>query len=472
MNFFKNIGIHARILSVAVIIVCLTTIFMGYSGVSIIKKIAENRFSRQMEFMAEYLAANSELGLLVNQPEQLKSIAEKTLAEDEISKIKIKNTKGLILVDLEKKIKGPFRDITKNVMTKDIAEASIVDFGNDSPGNKIIGAVELTYSTSSIRTVVLEMKKKLVFTASSFAVLASIVFLLISSSLVSPLSEVVSVAKEVSAGNRNIRAPYGNTPETRRLAASFNHMLDSLAENRAALIKAHDKMSRQESLAELGKFSMMIAHEFKNPLGIIRSSMELMKKDLKNPDENIGYQYAIEEVLRLNELIESFLMFSGPTNPKFCECDLNSVAYQVILGFEIKYSEKNLEIEYEIPDSPFNAEADFNLISRALSNLVKNACEANNEKGIVRIKVDNLEDKWCFSVMDNGAGVKEEIKDKIFEPFYTEKAKGTGLGLAFVDHVVKAHGGEINIENLSSGGAAFKITVGSETIKESKEDLV
>jgi signal transduction histidine kinase len=263
----------------------------------------------------------------------------------------------------------------------------------------------------------------------------------------------------VSSGNRTIRAAPGSTPETQRLAAAFNDMLDSLAAGRRTLKLAYEKMARQETLAEVGKFSLMIAHEVKNPLGIIKSSLEMLKTDLNIPEDNVLLTYAEEEIVRLNTLIESFLMFSRPAKPRFAVIDLNQMLEQIIMGFEIQHGESGVGFSSDIPETPFEANADFDLLSRGIGNIIKNACEANNGKGVVHIDVVMIQDKWQVFVTDQGKGIDEKDIHKIFEPFFTTKTTGTGLGLAFADQVIKAHGGSIRVENSETGGCRFCITL-------------
>jgi signal transduction histidine kinase len=317
----------------------------------------------------------------------------------------------------------------------------------------------VTYSVQGINDLSSRMKSRFVLIALALNGLACVIFYVVSRSLVSPLVSLAETARKVSAGNRSIRAASGSTPEINRLAGAFNDMLDSLAAGRKTLKQAYEKMARQETLAEVGKFSLMIAHEVKNPLGIIKSSLEMLKTDMNIPDDNMLLNYAEEEIARLNTLIESFLMFSRPAKPRFEKIDLNQMLEQVVMGFEIQYATNGIRLNCEIPGTPFEANVDFDLLSRGIGNIIKNACEANNGKGVVDIRVTVIQDKWQVIVIDQGTGIKDTDKRNIFEPFFTTKATGTGLGLAFADQVVKAHGGSIRVENSEAGGCRFCITL-------------
>lgn len=458
--FPRNIGIHIRVLSITVFLISATTFTMGYLGVNIIKQFVTQRFNQRIDFMAEYLALNSELGILIGEKNLLRGLAENMVKEDDIVGVDIMDHLGRNLVSASRDIGGPFATVEKKVYLSE-TEESVAWIGRLAGTREadLIGRVNVIYSVQGINDLSRRMKSRFIIIALALNGLACVIFYVVSRSLVSPLVSLAETARKVSSGNRTIRAAPGNTPEINRLANAFNDMLDSLAAGRQTLKQAYEKMARQETLAEVGKFSLMIAHEVKNPLGIIKSSLEILKSDMEIPDDNLLMNYAEEEIVRLNTLIESFLMFSRPAKPKFEKTDLNQMLEQVVMGFEIQHNVDGLQCICDIPDTPFTARADFDLLSRGIGNIIKNACEANNGKGVVHIDVVIVQDKWQVFVTDQGKGIDEKDRQKIFEPFFTTKITGTGLGLAFADQVIKAHGGSIRVENSKTGGCRFCITL-------------
>ncbi|WP_232508094.1 sensor histidine kinase [Desulfobacula toluolica] len=464
MNFkrmnFRNIGIHARVLSAAVILISASTMSLGYWGVNIINQFVTSRFSRQIEFMTQYLALNSELGILINEQGLLRDLAINMLGENDIAGVVIEDGQGQELVRELRQIPGPFETTRKGVYLSNIMEDNdTMDLVGGHGDADRIGRVIVTYSTKGIEDLVTTMKHRFLMIALILIIVSGLIFYVISRSLVTPVISLAKIARKVSMGNHLIRASEGNTPETIKLADAFNDMLDSIARGRQTIVQAYEKMAKQETLAEVGKFSMLIAHEVKNPLGIIKSSLEMLKRELAIPQENIALTYAEEEIESLNDLIESFLMFARPARPNFEKTDLNRLMYQVVMGFEIQYNSTRLEIRSFVPENPFYAKADFDLLSRGITNIIRNACEANQGRGKVDISIGCQNKKWQLWVKDQGKGVPEEKLKKIFEPFFTTKAKGTGLGLAFADQVVKAHGGSIKAENSPHGGAVFCVTL-------------
>ena len=458
--FPKHIGIHIRVLSAAVFLISATTFTMGYLGVTVINQFVTQRFNQRINFMAQYLALNSELGILIGEKNLLRGFADNMLKEDDITGVDIIDHAGKSLVEVSRNLRGPFATVEKKVYLTEAEEiAAGVDWLSGPREADIIGRVAVTYSVRGIKDLSRKMKLLFVYIGLILNGLACVMFYFVSRSLVAPLISLADTARKVSSGNRSVRAVPGNTPETIRLASAFNDMLDSLSAGRRTLKLAYEKMARQETLAEVGKFSLMIAHEVKNPLGIIKSSLEMLKSDMKIPEDNMLMNYAEEEIVRLNNLIESFLMFSRPAKPKFDRINLNQMIEQVIMGFEIQHSGSPLSFSCDIPKTPFEADVDFDLLSRGIGNIIKNACEANNGKGEIDIKATVILEKWHLFITDQGPGIHEENRQKIFEPFFTTKTTGTGLGLAFADQVIKAHGGSIRVENSETGGCRFCITL-------------
>lgn len=462
MKFLSKMGFHSRILAAVVVLIMASTFAMSYFGVGMINHFVSLRFTQRMNFIARYFAMNVELGILIEEIPLLESLAQGVAAENDVARVIVENAQGERLVEVDRPLSGPFEVIEKPVMPSESTMGKLW-LGSTSP--KPLGKVKIHYSRAGIRELTQVMTRRFVLMAIVLSAGACWVFFLMSRSLVAPLTSLALTAEKVTMGNHEVRAMPGNTKETQNLAKAFNDMLDSLAAGRKTLVQAYEQMSRQEALAEVGKFSMMVAHEFKNPLGIIKSSVDLMASELDIPKDNIGLRFTQEEIDRLNTLIENFLMFSRPVTPQLTMTDLNQMMAQVIMGFDMQYTQGQLTLQTDIPQVPCELDADFDLLSRALSNLIKNACEANQEKGMVKILVTQTVDengrprKWQVDICDQGPGISEEDRPRIFEPFFTQKTKGTGLGLAFADQVIKAHGGRIQVRNLNGGGCCFSVSL-------------
>jgi nitrogen fixation/metabolism regulation signal transduction histidine kinase len=319
--------------------------------------------------------------------------------------------------------------------------------------------VRIAYSTEGIDQLWTTMITRFIWIAVGLTCLAVVIFYFISRSLVAPVRGLAEAARRVAQGDRTLRAQPGALPETRELAVAFNVMLDSLERNRRSLEEAREQMRRQKTLAEMGEFSLMIAHEFKNPLSIIKSSLDVLKKDAAIPPHNTMVFYIEDEIVRLNRLIGDFLMFARPSAPCFCRTDLNALLREIVVKFELQQAGTPCEIRSDIPSDPCYASADPDLLIRAIGNVIKNAFEAGGDRCVVEVKATHRADAWAVEIADDGEGIAPENIGKIFNPFFTTRAKGAGLGLAYASRAIKAQGGAISAQNRMEGGALFRVEI-------------
>ncbi|GBC60198.1 two-component sensor histidine kinase [Desulfonema ishimotonii] len=451
----RRLGIHVRLLLAALALISATTSALGYMGINIAHQFVQSRFEKRIQFLARYLALNSELGILIGQKGMLTGLAENLLAEKDVVKVVILGEADEVLADVSKENSGQTSVVERPVRLK--RARGFPWHTTAKPENQVIGKVRIYYSTEDINRLLSIMKERFLWLSMGLAALCMLMFYFISRSLVAPVSRLADATRQVADGDLSLRVEPGSLPETRELALAFNAMLDSLARSRRALEAAHLKMLRQETLAQMGKFSMMIAHEVKNPLGIIKSSLDILKADIPAPEENTMVLYIEDEIRRLNRLIEDFLSFARPAVPSFRNTDMNAMLRDHVERFELQLNGLPVEIMSHIPQSPCYAEADPDLLMRVVGNVLKNAVEANGQRGTVKLKAACRNGTWAVEIADQGPGIETAHIEKVFEPFFTTRAKGTGLGLAFVYQVISAHAGRIRAENLPEGGARFSI---------------
>lgn len=464
----KRQGIHLRILIAAFLLICATTFTLDFVGVHIIRQFMLERFKDRITFLAKYLALNSEVGVLIGDTRGLKSFALNLLGEKDVARVVIEDNRNAQLVNVSRTMAGPLSMIETPVLFRKKHEKSFLfqtgertPFGGKPlPGIETIGKVRIYFSTQGISELMGRITRQFMWVSSGLIILAGLVFFIISRSIVVEVTRFAETVKHVGRGDLEIRARPGSLPETRELAIAFNRMLDSLAQNREALRKANQEMARQKALAEVGKFSMMIAHEVKNPLGIIKSSLDILKKDLDIEPDNAMTEYMEDEISRLNGLIEEFLLFARPSKPVFRLVNFDEIVQEMVDRFALQNLESDVVFETNLPESGLEGMADPDLLTRALGNIVKNACEANNGAGVVEISTECENHTWIFEVKDEGPGLPGGDLEQVFEPFFTTKSKGTGLGLAFSSQIVGAHNGTITAKNRVDGrGAEFQVKI-------------
>jgi len=457
----KNPGIHVRLLIAVFVLIGSTTFVMGYMGTHMIRKFVQTRFEERILFLAKYLALNAELGILIGDKPMLQGLAANLLSEQDVAEVMVLDRSGEKLALVSKETKKPFSVIDVPVVLSRSLEISQAFqwSGNGGDEDPLIGRVRIVYSTGGLEYLLKKMKDHFMWLSSGLGLLAAIIFYFFSHSLVAPLTQLAQAARNVEKGNRDIRVRPGSLPETRELALSFNSMLDSLEWSRHALEDAYQEMIQQKSLAEMGKFSMMVAHEVKNPLSIIKSSLDILKKDMAIPPGNTMVAYMEDEIRRLSRLIEDFLTFARPVRPRLCKVEINSLMAEIVTRFELQKAGLYIAISAGYLAESCHISADPDLLIRVFDNLLKNASEASGDSGTIFVRMFRKGELLFIDVADEGLGIEPEHIENIFDPFFTTRSKGTGLGLAYVNQVVRMHGGTVVAKNIETGGALFRVSL-------------
>jgi two-component system sensor histidine kinase HydH len=232
-------------------------------------------------------------------------------------------------------------------------------------------------------------------------------------------------------------------------------IIEKRAEER---LRLKEQLGRAERLSALGEMAASISHEIRNPLGIIRSSAELLKKKVAKIDpDNALPDIIIEEASRLNGIITDFINFARPRNPKLSLCRVEDIIEKNIafLAAQIDTGRYVIQKNYQNPLPDIRADA--SMLHQSFLNLFINAMQAMPEGGRVGIAIRTEGNRVIIDMDDEGHSVPEELLDKIWEPFFTTKDKGTGLGLGIVKNIIESHGGGIRIVNRDPRGARVTI---------------
>jgi len=223
------------------------------------------------------------------------------------------------------------------------------------------------------------------------------------------------------------------------------------------------RLRRAENLASLTTLAAGVAHEIKNPLGSMSIHIQLIEKELQrngfiNKESVQQYLGVIsEEVNRLNGIVVDFLFAVRPMDSHLEEKDLNQIVLDTVDFIHFELEESGIEIQTELCQDSCNALLDDKLIKQALLNLIKNAAAAMPTGGVIRIQTEKKRGSILLRISDNGIGIPKDILTKIFEPYFTTKEFGSGLGLTVVYKIVKEHQGEISVQSREGEGAEFSL---------------
>ncbi|MDA8422461.1 MAG: ATP-binding protein, partial [Nitrospiraceae bacterium] len=245
--------------------------------------------------------------------------------------------------------------------------------------------------------------------------------------------------------------------ELGELVEVFNQMVKDLSFNLQELKKADAEKARLERLSALGEMAATVAHETKNPLNSIRVATSYLKKNFHGDILTEFLSIIEEEVMRLNDMTSNFLGFSKPAPLFFKVSDLNDVVKATVELIRQEATDRNIEVIVLIDEHILPMPCDASAIKQALLNLLLNAMDASQEGDSIAISTEFSGDRVRVTVQDTGSGIDEEKIANIFKPFYTTKTRGSGLGLAVVDRIVKEHKGTISVESEVGKGTRFAI---------------
>jgi PAS domain S-box-containing protein len=222
--------------------------------------------------------------------------------------------------------------------------------------------------------------------------------------------------------------------------------------------RLESRLREAEKLASLGELTAGIAHEIKNPLGILLSSVELILDESRPRQiQREAAEFIREEVKRLDDRIRGFLRFARPSPTRLEPTVLNGLLRRMAEGFRQGFPDAVIELDLQCPE--FIVMVDPDQMQQVMTNLVLNALEATPASPRLLIATGCQGDEICLEVHDSGPGIPREIRSQVFNPFFTTKAEGTGLGLSIVMQIAMAHGGQVTVSESSLGGALIAITL-------------
>lgn len=340
--------------------------------------------------------------------------------------------------------------------------------------------VGITLSISDYLQKIQVIKKTTITLVIVAILLAGILSYLLAKTIISPLLRLQQGIERITGGDLEYRVAIKDPDIARGLARSFNRMALSLRKSLAELKTTYAELQEKQKLAAVGKMTAGIAHEIKNPLGIILGSTQIVL-DRQRPWEmrEKAASFIMAEVVRLDTTLKAFLAFAKPATPVFGEVDIIRLLEEMLSATEERYLEEGYRFVRDFPDSVPLVEADPSQIRQIFMNIFLNSFKAMPDGGTISItiraekepeilKIDKrfisirnpftvARDWLIISIRDEGCGIPEEYMGKIMEPFVSFSDDGIGLGLSIVSQLVRLHRGHIQIESSEGSGTTFHL---------------
>jgi signal transduction histidine kinase len=234
---------------------------------------------------------------------------------------------------------------------------------------------------------------------------------------------------------------------------------ENIIEKRAfERIRLKDQLAKAKHLSSLGEMVAGVSHEIRNPLGIISSSAELLKKRME-PQNTLNEitDIIVTEARRLNDIITDFLNYARPKTPNLAPCRIDQVLAKNISFLEHQIKANGYVIQTAFEENIPEILADGDMLYQAFLNLLINGMQAMPDGGQIEVTVETADGAAWITIKDEGRGVPPAVMEKIWDPFFTTKEKGTGLGLGIVKNIIETNGGMIRIDNSRKKGARVLI---------------
>ena len=315
----------------------------------------------------------------------------------------------------------------------------------------------------------------------------------ISSRLARPIRELENLAKRVAAGERGVRIEVNSRDEIGSLAGEFNVMTSALVqreeeirelnrdleqkvmertieleEKNLLLVKTQQELVRAEKLAAVGELASGVAHEINNPMAIIRGNAELLQMAIP-PEEPNREEIDIiaQQVSRVERIVANLLKFARQEHRRLGHADLHAMLDEILdqIGHQVPLTGITVTRDYAPELAKIAGDAD--QLRQVFTNLVLNAIQAMEQGGVLHLATvkDEPAGVCKVTVADTGEGIAPDTLGQIFNPFFTTKANGTGLGLSVSYGIVREHGGQISLQSEAGKGSAFMVILPLETCR-------
>lgn len=351
----------------------------------------------------------------------------------------------------------------------------LIDSNNRVVGALYVGLLEEPY---------LQLKKRAALLLCGLLLLGSGVGFIMARSgadhLSRPLRSLDRAARRVAAGERKIELPVETNDEVGHLTTSFNHMTAALGareeelqsfnlelaekvaertalleEKSLSLIRAHEELERSERLAAIGSLAAGVAHEINNPAAIIRGNVELLRRELSAGEGQEEIGEILHQIERISLITHGLLAFAREEKLAVRPLAINPLLEEILSQVGHQVPLRQTVLRTILADDLPPLAADRERLRQVFTNLILNALQAMDGTGVLTVSSRAIGAEVEVTVSDTGPGLSDELREKIFHPFFTTKPEGSGLGLSIAYGILQALGGTITVQSEEGAGATF-----------------
>ncbi len=307
----------------------------------------------------------------------------------------------------------------------------------------------------------------LVFLAWAFIIVLTIgLYLIFNKNIYNPLQKLNRAIKDVEKGNLKTKLEFKSLDEITSVYKHFNEMTVKLEASREQIEQLHyDELQRANRLKTIGELTSQTAHEINNHIAVIMSRIEYLELECENDKQLSKYaddlKALLNQINNISSITRNILKYSKKDTKNIKEINLCKTAEEIISMVRPILKKKNISLSNNSIGNKYLINADEIQIKQVITNLINNSVDAIKENGHIELSIyENDKDQIVLTVKDDGSGIKPEIKDEIYSPFFTTKTseERTGLGLYIIKKICEMHNAEIDLLSTENEGTLFKIT--------------
>lgn len=410
---------------------------------------------------------------------QLETIAREAKALPDVEYAYIYDTNGRIVGDFHEDRRRLFSTFKDEIGRKILRSQDTLVHIDDENGiidvskpvnlnHERLGGIRLGLNLKPIFAQIRELTIHAVVLATLIFLLGLVVIFVITLRFIKPIERLIVAAKHIEEGDLQYRVNIKRDDEIGTLSTAFDQMGERLLQRERELKQSQETLRRADRLSSLGLLTAGLAHEIRNPLVAIRTFTQLLPERYDDPEFREGFQgLALKEVDRICGLITDLLSFARPSKPNVAPENVSDVVDNIARILESQAKEKGIAIVRQFGENLPKAWIDREQMKQVFMNLILNAIQAMKGTGTVTLVSRAVTKNGTqpatefvqIEVKDNGVGISEANLQHIFDPFFTSKDEGSGLGLAVSHQIVQEHGGFVTVESKVGSGTSFFVHV-------------
>lgn len=447
----RRTSIHTKIVVPFVVLVVVVFSIAAFTATQVVASAVERQVSSQIADMAEFISGAG-FPLSEGTLRSMGELLDVGLASvDADHAVRDSNLDAAIVAALPDALRSSVRHGDSTTVFPCELDGRDFYVAFAPVGKSSNSGLVLLYDAARLRAAQWESVWPILASALAAVLLANLFGYYIARSITRPLRLLAASTAQVASGDLSQRISVGTRDELEQLARDFNSMVESLRSSQQELL-------RREKLATLGTVAAGIAHEIRNPLTSMKMTAEMLSSGKVSDSDREALDLLLGEIERLRLTTGALLEYAGPTAPEPAQVEAAKAVEEVLSLMKRQLSHHKVQIETAFPETAVAARIDPNRLKQIVLNLVLNAVDAMPEGGRLKMQISESDDSVRLTATDTGTGIPAEDMDRVFEPFYSTRKAGCGLGLAISKRFVEEAGGSISVSS-TAAGTAFTVSL-------------